>query len=342
MRFARQPTEQEREELERMTQQEVGRVALRAQMILLSARRFTAPEIADIQSTSDVSVYKWLDRFDEEGPQGLYDRPRSGRPPKVDEETKQVIEETMSDPPTEEGYNFTYWTVPLLTEHLQQTLDKAFCPETIRKALHALGFRWRRPRWAVVREDPQKAELMWAIWEAIAAAAPETFILIEDETVLKLLPPLRRMWTRKGQQVTVPTPAQNDDICLYGVLDLNSGHTFHAFHDKGRSDYTIAYLEQLLEHYPQQPILLIWDQAPYHTSQAVEEWVADHPRMTTMALPKYAPQLNPVEHIWRQLKEWVTANLTRSLASIQDACDRFFQQYCPHEMLKMAGLVAHS
>lgn len=108
MRFVRQPTEEEREELERMTQQEVGRVALRAQMILLSAREFTAPEIADIQNTSGVSVYKWLDRFDEEGPEGLYDRPRSGRPPKVDEETEQAIEETMSEPPTEEGYNFTY------------------------------------------------------------------------------------------------------------------------------------------------------------------------------------------------------------------------------------------
>ena len=342
MRFARQPTGEEREELERMTQQEVGRVALRAQMILLSARGFTAPEVADIQSTSDVTVYKWLDRFNEEGPQGLYDRPRSGRPPKVDEETEQAIEETMSEPPTEGGYNFTYWTVPLLTEHLQQTLGKTFCPETIRMALHALGFRWRRPRWAVMREDPQEAELMWAIWEAIAGATPDTLIFIEDETILKLLPPLRRMWMRKGQQVKVPTPDQNDDICLYGVIDLNMGHTFHAFHDKGRSDYTIAYLQQLLDRYPQRPILLIWDQATYHTSQAVEDWLADHPRITTMALPKYAPELNPVEHIWRQLKDRVAANLTRSLASIQDACDTFFQQNRPDEMLKMAGLAIHS
>jgi transposase len=341
MRFARQPTEQEYEELERMTQQEVGRVALRAQMILLSAREFTAPEIADIQSTSDVSVYKWLDRFDDEGPQGLYDRPRSGRPPKVDEETEQVIEETMSEPPTEEGYNFTCWTVPLLTEHLQQTLHKAFCAETIRNALHALGFRWRRPRWAVMREDPQEAELMWAIWEAVASATSDTLIFIEDETILKLLPPLRRMWMRKGQQVKVPTPGQNDDICLYGVIELDSGNTFHAFHDKGRSDYTIAYLQQLLDRYPQQPILLIWDQASYHTSNAVEEWLADHPRITTMELPKYAPELNPVEHIWRQLKDRVAANLTRSLESIEDACDCFFQQHRPDEMLKMAGLTVH-
>jgi transposase len=270
----------------------------------------------------------------------LYDRPRSGRPPKVDEETEQAIEETMSEPPTEEGYHFTYWTVPLLTKHLQQMLDKTFCPETIRNALHALGFRWRRPRWAVMREDPEEAELMWAIWEAIVAVTADTLIFVEDETILKLLPPLRRMWMRKGQQVKVPTPDQNDDVCLYGVLELNSGETFRAYHDNGRSDYTIAYLEQLLDRYPQRPILLIWDQATYHTSEAVEEWLAEHPRITTMELPKYAPELNPVEHIWRQLKDRVAANLTRSLESIQDACDRFFQQHCPGEILTMAGLVA--
>ena len=212
MRFARQPTEQEHEELERMTQQEVGRVALRAQMILLSAREFTAPDIADIQSTSDVSVYKWLDRFDEEGPEGLYDRPRSGQPPKVDKAVEEKIEESLAEPPTEQGYNFTYWTVPLLTAHLQQLLDKSFCEETIRTALHALGFRWRRPRWTVMREDPQGAGLMWAIWEATRDATEGTLVLIQDETTFKSLPTLRTMRMRKGQQARILTPPDNDSI----------------------------------------------------------------------------------------------------------------------------------
>lgn len=75
---ARQPTESERTELERMIQQEVGRVAMRAQMILLSARDFTVPDIDGIQEISDVSVYKWIERFDNEGSVVLYDRPRSG------------------------------------------------------------------------------------------------------------------------------------------------------------------------------------------------------------------------------------------------------------------------
>lgn len=342
VRSARQPTQSERIELERMTQQEVGRVALRAQLVLLSARQVTVPEIADIQQISDVTVYKWLDRFDAEGPAGLYDRDRSGRPPKVDRQTEQAIEETLLEPPPEQGYNFTYWTIPLLGQHLQQTLNKGLCHETIRTTLHRLDFRWRRPRWAVQRTDPQTWARMQAIGQAVFRASTGTRILLEDETILKTLPPLRRMWMRLGQQLRIPTPHQNDDLYLYGVLDLHQGHCFHACYDKGNSQATIAYLEQLLEHYPSQAILLIWDQARYHTSRLVQDWLADQPRLTTMLLPKYAADLNPIESIWRQLKNQVAANLTRSLEAIQDACHLFFEQHRPSDLLRMAGLLANS
>lgn len=55
-RTVRPPSQEERQDLERMTCEEIGRVPLRAQMILLSA--FTAQEIAEIQRVSDVTVYK--------------------------------------------------------------------------------------------------------------------------------------------------------------------------------------------------------------------------------------------------------------------------------------------
>lgn len=62
-RFVREPTEEERKELVRMTQQEIGRVAMRAQMILLSAQGYKVPKIVEIHDTSNVTVYKWLSYF---------------------------------------------------------------------------------------------------------------------------------------------------------------------------------------------------------------------------------------------------------------------------------------
>ncbi|NBC87437.1 MAG: helix-turn-helix domain-containing protein, partial [Bacteroidetes bacterium] len=45
-------------------------------MILLSSRGFTAQEIAEVQRVTDVTIYKWIRRFDEGGPTSLYDRER--------------------------------------------------------------------------------------------------------------------------------------------------------------------------------------------------------------------------------------------------------------------------
>jgi len=73
-RTVRKPTDEERDQLKQMKRQEVGRVAMRAHMILLSDRGYSPSKIADLHDVSHPTVYKWIDRFDKEGPGGLYDR----------------------------------------------------------------------------------------------------------------------------------------------------------------------------------------------------------------------------------------------------------------------------
>lgn len=338
MRFVREPREDEKEELERMTQQEVGRVAMRAHMILLSAEGYTVPEIVEIHKTTNITVYKWFDRFDQHGPEGLYDLPRSGRPPKVTKEVEEEIEEAMDEPPTASGYNCTIWTTALLRAHIEETLGVEVCADTIRRTLHRLGYRWRRPRWAVEREDVRLTEIMVAIGRAIWNADPDTVCLLQDETKFRTLPPLRKMWMKKGQQAHVPTPEKNDKFYSYGALNFENGEWIDMFSDKVNSDATISHLEDVLAAYPDQPILLIWDQARYHTSKKVRQWVDQHKRLTVMLLPKYAAELNPVEQIWRIVKQRVAANLTRSLDALKTAYRAFFEQKSPQDLLRTASL----
>ena len=75
-------TQPQREELTRLSHQAIGRVALRAQMVLLSARGFSVPQIAAIHECGEDVVRTWLHRYEQQGVAGLEDEPRSGRPPK--------------------------------------------------------------------------------------------------------------------------------------------------------------------------------------------------------------------------------------------------------------------
>ena len=339
-RHVRIPRPEERQELERIMQQEVGRVSLRAHLVLLSSQGFTVPELVRIFALSEVSIYHWFNRFDEEGPAGLFDRPRSGRPPELDAETAAEIEHLIEEPPTEQGYNFTTWTVPLLRQHLIETSALELAEETIRASLHRRGFAWRRPRYYIDYQDPEFDQRMAQIEAAIAKADAETAVLFEDETTFKRLPPLRQMWMRRGRQVRIPVPEQNGQFALYGVLDVRTGQTYTAPFAKTNSEHTIAYLKQVLGRFKGQ-IVLIWDQAKYHTSEKVRRFLAGVKRLTVLLLPKRAPQENPIEDVWRAVKKQVAANLQRSLEALKAACSAFFEALSPKQALQLAGLADH-
>jgi transposase len=338
MRFIRKLEEDEQAQLHRMTQQEVGRVAERAHIILLSARGFAVPKITDIFTISEDTVYKWFNRFEAEGPEGLFDQERCGRPRQIDKAGEAQLRRLLERSPLDEGYEFTTWTVPLLRSHLAKHVGIDVSVDTVRRTLRRLNFVWRRPRWYVDSGDPAYAQQMDAIERAIFADE-QRIILVEDETNVRRLPPLRAMWMPRGQQTRVKVPSGNDKFTFYGVLDLSAGTTFTASYPKGNSGYTTKFLESLLKRFPGR-LLLIWDQARWHTSKAVKTFLADCDRLQVLLFPKRAPQENPMEDLWRHLKRVIAANLERSLPVLKQACQKFFNGLSNKKALKMAGLPA--
>jgi transposase len=337
-RTVREPVEEEHEELKRMKRQEVGRVATRAHIILLSNRGYSAPQISEIHDVTGPMVYKWMDRFDEEGPSGLYDRDREGRPPKIDEEVEQEIERLLEGNPTEEGENATRQATDRIAEHLDRELGVDVHPETVRDALNRLDYSWTRPRRKLPPVDPEAyRKRLEAIVEAVSQADPDASVLVEDETTIKRFPPLRRQWQPIGEQRPVMVPNSNDDFTLYGTLDLTSGATHARAYEKGRSDYTIQYLESLLEETTGR-VLLIWDQAKWHTSKKVRRWLGEHERIETHLLPVRSPETNPMEDLWRELKERVAACLERSLDTLLESAQQYLENLSGKQALRTAGL----
>ncbi|MCX7683356.1 MAG: helix-turn-helix domain-containing protein [Anaerolineae bacterium] len=81
-------SEEERAALRARAQQEVGRVARRIHFVLLSDEGKSPPEIAALFTCSAATVRQWLKRYRCKGLEGLYDEPRSGRPPTANKSPK--------------------------------------------------------------------------------------------------------------------------------------------------------------------------------------------------------------------------------------------------------------
>ena len=282
-----------------------------------------------------------MDRFDEEGPSGLYDRDREGRPPKIDEEVEQEIERLLEQNPTERGENATRWTTDRIAEHLDRELGVDVHPETVRDALNRLDYSWTRPRRKLPPVDSEAyRKRLEAIVEAVSQADPDASVLVEDETTIKRFPPLRRQWQPVGEQRPVMVPESNEDFTLYGTLDLTSGATHARAYEKGRSDYTIQYLESVLEKTTGR-VLLIWDQAKWHTSKKVRRWLEKHDRIETHLLPVRSPETNPMEDLWRELKERVAACLERSLDTLLESAQQYLANLSGKQALRTAGLYSN-
>jgi transposase-like protein len=82
---------EDRQTLVSLAQTGTERMAVRAQIVLLSARALTVEQIATALSIVPPTVYKWRKRFSERGISGLYDLPRPGQPLKLSQQRKQAM-----------------------------------------------------------------------------------------------------------------------------------------------------------------------------------------------------------------------------------------------------------
>ncbi|MBI4318755.1 MAG: IS630 family transposase [Chloroflexi bacterium] len=335
----REPTDGEIRELKRMTRQEIGRVSQRAQFILLAAQGRMYTEIARIFETTTVTIVFWIGRFNQEGPAGLLDQPRSGRPHKATKEVVQTTGELICDDPEREGYVATFWTAAMMVLALVNKLGVRLSPTTMRNVFKRLDLRWGRPRLAMPNKvDPQKAHKQWLIAQEAIEAGPGATILYADECRVQLLPLIRAMWHWVGQQIRVPTPGSNDWRALFGALNIRTGQWTYLERRQMKKEDFVAFLEHLLAIYPTGVIVLIVDNYSSHTAGIVSEWLQIHPRLHLLYLPKYCSHLNPVEQIWLRMKNKIAANrLYGSMELLLNAVAQFYREMSPEQALEWAA-----
>jgi transposase len=338
MIFVRPLEEQERQQLKQLARREVGRVSERMRMILLSSRRYTVPQIATIFECDEATVRSWIERFEAAGVQGLRDHPRCGRPRKADSVAHETIRQQLEEGPATHGYRFGCWTLVTLATHLTRQCGLSLSRATVRRTLVALEFRWRRPRHDLP-VDPAAARIMWQLCDRVLHAPANAVILALDECDLHLLPVLRAMWMRQGQQVRIPTPGTNRKRSVFGALELATGRWLYQIYERRRSGEFLAFLEHLLLTYPHRPMLLVLDNASSHKAKVVAAWVADHPQVQLLWLPAYGGhKQNPVEKVWWRLKDQIAANrLHGSIDALVDAVHQFFGSFTPEDALRLAA-----
>lgn len=147
-------TPQQRAELEAAVSAEPGvRRWKRYQAVLLLAEGDAPARVARTLRCSRASVYAWAARWRRQGVRGLREGDHGGGQVKLDAGGEAVLHAVLASDPQGRGHRATGWTVPLLRTELARA-GYQVGDRTIRRALHRLGYHWKRPRYVLGRPDP--------------------------------------------------------------------------------------------------------------------------------------------------------------------------------------------
>ena len=127
-----------------------------------------------------------------------------------------------------------------------------------------------------------------------------------DESGFMLQPVCRRTWAPRGQTPLLRQWDRRDRLSTISALTVaprrrRFGLYWAQYPHNIRSPEVLRFLQALHRHLPH-GLTLIWDRGRPHRATRVQTWLARHQRIVVEWLPSYAPDLNPVEHVWGHTK----------------------------------------
>lgn len=139
-------------------------------------------------------------------------------------------------------------------------------------------------------------------------------IAFQDESGISQRPSVRRTWAPRGHTPVLVHAFNWKKMSLCAVLAYRwDGRSARLFFQMKPDSYDtsalIAFLTDLRKELRGQRLMLIWDGLPAHRSRAMQQYLRTQRRwLQVERLPGYAPELNPTESLWQNIKGKELAN----------------------------------
>jgi|SRR5206468_6859771 len=142
----------------------------------------------------------------------------------------------------------------------------------------------------------------------------KAWIFFQDESGVSERPSVRRTWAPKGETPILIHSFNWKKLSICAAIGYRwDGRRSRVFFQTRPgsydSDSLIAFLKDLRREMRGQKVILIWDGLPAHKSRIMTDYLRSQQHwLTVERLPGYAPDLNPVETLWGNIKGQELAN----------------------------------
>lgn len=309
-------------------------IALREQAIRLLQSGKTQQEVAEIISCSKSAVCKLWKKFQESGT--VKDRSRHGRPRKTSATQDRHLRRICKE-------NRRCTSKQLNAEWSKQSRTQV-CDKTLRNRLHSMGYAFRKAKVKpFLTKKHRMTRLQWAQQRKDWTSDQWNRVIFSDECRICVGYGDDNgtfVWRMKNEKF-------KDDCVKFSTKFPRGIMIWACMSSHGRGNICLvngtvnsaAYIDILqtfllptVEHqFGDEAVVFQDDNASCHRSRAVKSYL-QQVQIETMEWPPNSPDLNPIENLWRKLKQLVSrlhpTNTEELKAAILKAWDEIDDGYC--------------
>jgi|TARA_Y100000310_G_C20541362_1_gene743463 transposase len=292
----------------------------RAAIILLSASGAGTHEIMRRTGKSKTCVWRWQERFMEEGVDGLLrDKTRPpGIPPLGPEVAERVVALTLTDPPIEA----THWTAAMMAT------ASGISESAVRRIWRSHGLQPHRYRQFKLSNDPNfVSKLRDVVGLYVDPPAHAIVLSVDEKSQIQALDRTQPgLPMKKGRLGTMTHDyKRNGTTTLFAALNVLDGTVIGRNMQRHRHQEFIRFLNLINAQVPaDKAVHIILDNYATHKHPKVRAWLGRHKRFVLHFTPTSCSWLNAVEGFFAKLaKRRLNRGVFHSLVDLQAAINRF-------------------
>ena len=281
-------------------------IRLKAQAVNMQANGIRLKDISVGIFRSERTVRRWINNFLRRRMASVFSGLIGNEyAAKLTRKQKEEIRNVLKQKPSEYGLPKEFWDVPQLKQYVFARFGNVYESDRSYHFLLEFGnLSFKQPdKFNVKRDEYKTAKRMEEIYEEILPLFEDENweIFCSDETRIVLEAIRRRAWLKKGEKTVIKVERSDDYQNYIGFLNQKS-FKCHLFEIAwGNQEEIIKATNEFIKFYPDKKICIIWDNAKCHKGRLMREALfkgGSLEKIHLIALPPYAPDCNPIEHVW--------------------------------------------
>ena len=275
-----------------------GRIRDRIKAVLLHDKGWSPRQIAEALLISDEAV---RDHIEDYKTSKKLSPESGGSIEKLSKNQSRLLEAHLQE--------HIYLYVKDIVAYIQIVFGVQYTVHGLRNWLQRHGFSYKKPAIVPGKADEQQQRAWIAAYETLKIE------LLPDETICFIdgVHPTHNVqpaygWIKKGVRKEIPANSGRSRLNLSGAVDVISHNVIVQSDKTLNAISTISFFQKIEKAYPNKSRVHVFcDNARYYKNELVQGYLKSSKIMLHF-LPPYSPNLNPIERLWKWMKERVIYN----------------------------------